>query len=947
MALVLLDGFEHGKVTAAGGGLFGAISGTPTAPTSPAPPYGARALRCLGDNVYVRHDFAAPSNVFVAHLRVYNAVRPGASTSIFQFQDTALITRSGFWMEADGTIRLLAVEGAGSVVLDVSGPVIAASTWTRYSLLVDASANPWSVKWSVNGTAQTDQAPVIPATTFEVAYMGHIDAPGATCDNSFEDLAVWDTAADYSATRNVAVLGYLPNAVGTHNLDAATSVHFFKDVGGTETALTNSETTSWQVLDDSPIDADTDHIILRTAAGSPTVPVYQAAASHSGNPTTAPSATLGTTAADDVLICVVSSGGSNTIPTLAGTYSGGAWTAIDSAALATTGAVAAYWSRCTGNHTGQTVTSTTVDSGSLTVARYNNVLATATPIGANKIESATTNAANSKVVLVVGADDNLAVVTAASAGGNALTVRSVPTSSGGADSGVGIADRDQATAGTSGAITTTWGANAAGTGKYLLAFELLGAPSVTQPTNTWYAEYGFAASGETTDPLAVRAITRIRNDSGVTANSLTVKLRANSAETNIFSGDVASASDIYKSLVSAAMPGGGAWTDALFDAATIRTGYSSDADSGPRVEAALLEALFTIAAGGGPVTANAPATGASASAIVPITLVTRPAGTVTALGIAPAPVPRATVLPAAVTANAAAITPAKSAVVLTTAALATASAPAPTVVTGGSPVTANAPATTALGIATAPVVLVAGLPAAALATAAAVTPTPIVVRTTTAALATALAPAATPVVTRVATASIALGLTPTPTPLVVVLSTASLAVASAPAPIVVSGAGSTATPGPALATASAPSPAILVVRTTTAALALASSPTATAVTSRAVSAALASASAPAPVVRALVPISASVALGATTAPVTRVLVATTVATALASAAAPTVNVGGVVPTVPGSVAIVEATGSSVALLDASSGVLVAVVDETGTTATATDIAGATVVIVDA
>lgn len=251
------------------------------------------------------------------------------------------------------------------------------------------------------------------------------------------------------------------------------------------------------------------------------LPVFQAVFSHAGNPTTAPAATLGTTAAGDVLICVITSGGSNTVPTPGGTYSGGAWTLIDDGQLTTTGDVAVYWSRCTGNHTGQTVTSITVDSGSLTVARYNSVQASGSPIGANKSESITTNAANpgltafttttadSKVVLAVGADDNLAVITAASAT-SALTVRSAPASSGGADSQVGIADRDQAVAGTTGAFTTTWGANAAGTGKYLLGFELLG----VQPT---------AHTATPADSVAVAdATTRAKGAAAAPADSVAV-----------------------------------------------------------------------------------------------------------------------------------------------------------------------------------------------------------------------------------------------------------------------------------------------------------------------------------------------------------------------------------------------------------------------------------------
>jgi len=434
-------------------------------------------------------------------------------------------------------------------------------------------------------------------------------------NNSTADVYFWhpvisNDTADYPIGPH-EVRGYSPDSIGTHNLDAATSAFFFKDDGaGTETALTTSETTSYQNIDDVPLDADSAHVLVKATSGGggpgASLPVYQNTVSHTGNPTTAPSATLGTTAANDILICVITSGGSNTTPTPGGTYNGGAWTLVDNGQLTTTGNVAVYWSRCTGNHSGQTVNSTTVDSGSIQVHRFNNVYSGGNPIGANKIESITTNAANpglsafttttanSKVILAVGADDNLASMTAATVGGNAMSVVTAATSSGGADSGVGFAHRDQATAGTTGAFTTTWGANAAGTGKYLLAFELLGAEaSATQPTNTWYVEYGIADSAESSAPLSVMGIVGLKQDSAANC-SIAARIRAAGADKNIYNGDINSATTIYKSNYAPNDPSGSPWTDTTFDAATLRWGFTNDADGTPRLESAMFEALFDL-----------------------------------------------------------------------------------------------------------------------------------------------------------------------------------------------------------------------------------------------------------------------------------------------------------------------------------------------------------------
>jgi hypothetical protein len=606
------DSFEHGVAVAAGAGLYDGVSASPpTYVTTPTPPDGG--TRCIKFNgnpnpQTVARNFAGTPTLLTGQFKIWLPSGLTSGTGNITYMP---LGGPDFKIQLVGgtpKLRFVCTSDGSTEVSPVETGTLAFDTWHRIAFRLNLVANPWVFEWELDGTTQTGSSPAIAASAFSFSSwtMGMIDNLGSgTWEWYCKDWVFSHTSGDYPFG-NLAGKIYKPNAVGTHNLDAATSLHFFKN-DGSETALTTSETTSYQTLDDIPLDSDLQHILIKTTPGAATLPVHQATVSHTGNPTTAPSATLGTTALNDVLIAVVSSGGSTTVPTLAGTYTstgGGSWTLIDSGVGATS-AFAVYWSRCSGNHTGQTVTSTTVDSGSLVVSRYNNVLSTATPIGANKIESATSNAANpglgaftslhanSKIVLAVAADDNLAVVSAAAAGGNALSIRGVPTSSGGADSGAGIMDRDQAAAGTTGAFTTTWGANAASTNKYLLAFELRGAPSETQPTNTWYAEY--ALEDGATAPVSVRPIARIRNESGTDANDLTIKLRANSNESNVFSGTIGSATDIYKSAILPTAPGGAAWTDGIFDGATLRVGYTADATPAMRIVALAVEAFHTVA----------------------------------------------------------------------------------------------------------------------------------------------------------------------------------------------------------------------------------------------------------------------------------------------------------------------------------------------------------------
>lgn len=207
-----------------------------------------------------------------------------------------------------------------------------------------------------------------------------------------------------------------------------------------------------------------------------------ATAQGSATATTTATVTLPTTAANDILIARAINGGANVAMTLAGTYNGGAWTSIDSGGW-TSGWGGVWWSRCTGNHSGQTVVSSTAtDSTSLQVVRYSGCITTGSPLDANiaaatvaagadaTLAAFTTTVAETLVVLSFEIDDNQAVSAPLK---NAVAMNNVASasSSGGADSLAGSADLAQAVAGTTGtfAITVAAGTNQ---GKRMTGFAL-------------------------------------------------------------------------------------------------------------------------------------------------------------------------------------------------------------------------------------------------------------------------------------------------------------------------------------------------------------------------------------------------------------------------------------------------------------------------------------------
>jgi hypothetical protein len=203
------------------------------------------------------------------------------------------------------------------------------------------------------------------------------------------------------------------------------------------------------------------------------------AVGHTGNPTTSASVTLGTTAADTILIAVAVNAGATAALTVGGTYSGGAWTSIGAGA-GTSQWGGVWWSRCTGNHTGQTVTfATATDSISAAVLPVTGCLTGASPVDTN-VSSANvtasglglsafdTTVADTLVVFAGAIDDNVALSNVTK-NAVAMSLQNNATSTGGADSQVFIATATQASAGTTGAFA---GTHADTDSKRLVAFAL-------------------------------------------------------------------------------------------------------------------------------------------------------------------------------------------------------------------------------------------------------------------------------------------------------------------------------------------------------------------------------------------------------------------------------------------------------------------------------------------
>jgi hypothetical protein len=217
---------------------------------------------------------------------------------------------------------------------------------------------------------------------------------------------------------------------------------------------------------------------------APTVPT---GANGSAAGSTSSTITLPTTQADDILIWVWVNGGATGTPTFTtGTYNGGAFTSIDSGTW-TTGAGGVRWSRCTGDHSGQTlIVSGATNSCASKLAVVRGCLTGATPVdtnisgasnapATNTLAAFNTTVAETLVCLTAAIDDNQAV-SSPTKNGVAMNALADAPSSGGTDSLAHFSSLDQTATGTTGSFAITVNAGTS-EGKRLSAFALKPQPA--------------------------------------------------------------------------------------------------------------------------------------------------------------------------------------------------------------------------------------------------------------------------------------------------------------------------------------------------------------------------------------------------------------------------------------------------------------------------------------
>lgn len=241
---VQFTGFNHGVVSANGGGLFNAVTGTPTIVTAN-DPFGISAslLECAPSAAQVRGRWTAnaqnvsvfsfyvkfPSALPAADARISYAAGTDATECYFKYQNS--------------TQKFGIQWGAGSTT--VGGSALATDTWYKIDIRITWNVDPHTCEWSINEVAQTTVNNAAgAATTANHVNLGTNANDTYTARYAYPVLST--TSADYPIPART-VTKVLPTDDGTHSPSTPDCIRG----GGASPALISGSNKAFQYMDDA------------------------------------------------------------------------------------------------------------------------------------------------------------------------------------------------------------------------------------------------------------------------------------------------------------------------------------------------------------------------------------------------------------------------------------------------------------------------------------------------------------------------------------------------------------------------------------------------------------------------------------------------------------------------------------------------------------------------
>jgi hypothetical protein len=248
---VWLTGFEHGVVSAAGGGVFTTLTGAPTADnaTFRSGAYSLRIADGSGASTINGLRTFTGASIVVARFAVRLNTLPGVSSNLV-YVDSGTDLVFGYDQPSQKFFLNLGTSTA------TSASTVNAGTWYVIDLRYDLRANPHLGDWRVDGAAQTQVTRAAAASTATGFGLGATTNASVYTAN-FDDVLVANQAKAYPIG-NGKVVRLIPDGVGTHN----TSGDFRDDDNSAIDA------NSWQRIDDVPMTPTTDYVLQASNGGT-------------------------------------------------------------------------------------------------------------------------------------------------------------------------------------------------------------------------------------------------------------------------------------------------------------------------------------------------------------------------------------------------------------------------------------------------------------------------------------------------------------------------------------------------------------------------------------------------------------------------------------------------------------------------------------------------------
>lgn len=262
MSTIWITGFEHGTLSASGGGLFNAITGAGPTVQGTTKRTGNYALQVVSQaaDSYVSKTW---TGVAILTGRIYLRISPlYTADNLFyiRFYGASTNCYIGVRSSADGGWFAFYDPTSGWINSNVA-PV--AATWYRIDFRIDTTNKKFD--WKIDGTAQNQ---------ITIGTMGNstgIDLgvmyAGITTTIQFDDIIFTNTSGDYPIGAG-KVQAISPNAAGTSSPNPATKIY---DAGGT--LINDSSNPANPDLADVPISESTTYIKQTTIGASDYVEV--------------------------------------------------------------------------------------------------------------------------------------------------------------------------------------------------------------------------------------------------------------------------------------------------------------------------------------------------------------------------------------------------------------------------------------------------------------------------------------------------------------------------------------------------------------------------------------------------------------------------------------------------------------------------------------------------